>query len=181
VLPGWSDGWYLFGAQAVQVWGLPRLTADVDVTARLESDNPSAFIAAMGEAGFDLRVSDLEDFVRRTRVLPFVHRPTQIPLDVVIAGPGLEEEFLERALPVDLGGVTVPVISPEDLLITKVLAERPKDLEDVRGILRERLAELDLARVRSVLELLDEALGRKHLRALFEEQVGAATKGSCSV
>jgi hypothetical protein len=173
-MPEWTDRWYLFGAQAVHVWGMPRLTADVDVTARLRTEDPTGFITAMQGAGFDLRVVDIDEFVRRTRVLPFVHRASQIPVDIVLAGPGLEEEFLERARPVDLGGVTVPVISPEDLLITKVLAGRPKDLEDVRGILRERLPELDLSRVRRILGLLDRALSRSDLERLFEREVQEA-------
>lgn len=176
VLPEWSDGWYLFGAQAVQVWGMPRLTADVDVTIRLRGDDPSRFIAAMQSGGFDLRIPDIPEFVRRTRVVPFVHRASGIPLDVVLAGPGLEEEFVARARTLDLGGVRVRVISPEDLLITKVLAGRPKDLEDVRGVLRERLDELDLARVRSVLAQLEGALDRADLAKLFDDLVAGAKK-----
>ena len=61
-----------------------------------------------------------------------------VPLDVVLSGPGLDDEFLARAIEVDFDGTPVPVISPEDLIITKVLAGRPKDLEDIRGVLRER-------------------------------------------
>jgi hypothetical protein len=173
ILPEWSDGWYLFGAHAVSVWGLPRLTADVDVTARLRSNDPASFAVAMQKAGFDLRVDNVEEFVRRTRVVPFVHRATQIPVDVVLAGSGIEDGFLERARPVDVGGVTVPVISPEDLLITKTLAGRPKDVEDVRGILRERLVELDIPRVRRILRQLDESLSRSDLERLFEHELQA--------
>jgi len=176
VMPEWTDRWYLFGAQAVHVWGMPRLTADVDVTVRLRAEDPSGFIAAMQEAGFDVRLENVAEFVRRTRVVPFVHRGSQIPVDVVLAGPGLEEEFLERASPVDLGGVTLPVISPEDLLITKVLAGRPKDLEDIRVILRERLPELDLSRVRRILGLLDRALSRSDLERCFEREVQDASR-----
>ncbi len=32
--------WYLFGAQSAIVWGRPRLTADVDVTVRLGTEQP---------------------------------------------------------------------------------------------------------------------------------------------
>lgn len=35
------------------------------------------------------------EFVARTRVLPFLHQATGIPLDVVLAGPGLEKLFLD--------------------------------------------------------------------------------------
>jgi hypothetical protein len=169
-----AEGWYLFGAQAVQVWGLPRLTADVDVTVRLREENPSAFVSRMQSAGFDLRVRNIDDFVKRTRVFPFVHRDSKIPVDVVLAGPGLEEEFLQRARSVDLGGVVLPVISPEDLIVTKVLAGRPKDIEDIRGVLRERLGELDLAHIRRLLRLLEAALGERDLKPLFEKELSAS-------
>ncbi len=171
--PAWTNGWYLFGAQAVQVWGLPRLSADVDITASLRGD-PSAFVSAMSAAGFDLRVAGVEDFVKRTRVYPFVHRDTGIPVDVVLAGPGLEEGFLERAQPKDLGGVVVPVIGPEDLVVTKILAGRPKDVEDVKGILRERLEKLDVEHIRRLLDLLEQALGQSDLLPAFERELAAA-------
>ena len=60
----------------------------------------------MAAAGFALRVDD-PDFVRRTRVMPFVHLATGMPLDVVLAGSGLEEGFLNRATTVDLAGTSV--------------------------------------------------------------------------
>jgi Nucleotidyl transferase of unknown function (DUF2204) len=170
VLPEWTSGWYLFGAQAVQIWGLPRLSADVDVTVALRGE-PAAFVQAMAAGGFELRVEGIEDFVKRTRVYPFVHRDTGIPVDIVLAGPGLEEEFLKRARPVDLGGVTVPVIDPEDLVVTKILAGRPKDIEDVRGILRERLEQLDIDRIRRLLDLLQRALGQSDLLPAFEREL----------
>ena len=62
------------GAQAALIWGRPRLTADVDVTVRLEPDDPDALMRTLGERRFQLRVDPRDDFVRRTRVLPFVFR-----------------------------------------------------------------------------------------------------------
>ena len=154
--------WYLFGAQAVTLFGVPRLSADVDVTLKLSSDAPDELVAAMRAAGFTPRIDDPE-FVRRIRVLPFVHQATGMPLDIVLAGSGLEDEFLDRALVVDLGGVEVPMISPEDLLIAKVLAGRPKDIEDARGVLRAQRPGLDAARIERIPGLLEEALGHSDL------------------
>jgi hypothetical protein len=121
--------------------------------------------------GFDLVFSDA-DFVERTRVLPFLHRASRMPLDVVLAGPGLEEEFLERAISVDVEATLVPVISPEDLIATKILAGRPKDVEDIRGVLHERRGSLDVERIRAVLGLLERALGQSDLLPLFESEWG---------
>lgn len=71
VLPRWG-AWYLFGAQAVVAYGVPRLSADVDVTLRMIPEEPERFTDEMRQAGFQPRIDDPE-FVRRTRVLPFVH------------------------------------------------------------------------------------------------------------
>jgi hypothetical protein len=155
--------WYLFGAQAVAAFGLPRLTADVDVTVEASVEDVGPLVDMLERAGFTLRVPDAAAFARRTRVVPVAHRGSGFPVDVVIAGPGLEEEFLGRAVALDLEGSVVPVISPEDLLVTKILAGRPRDMDDARGVLRERGDELDIARVREVLELLEEALDRRDL------------------
>jgi len=168
--------WYLFGAQAALIWGRPRLTADVDVTVRLDPEDPDALVRTLERHGFRLRVSPADDFVRRTRVLPFVFTPNGLPVDVVLAGPGIEELFLSRAVPVRLGSVTVPVISPEDLIVTKILAGRPKDVEDVRGILFERLPQLDLAAIRSTLGLLEAALAQNDLQPAFEAELARAQR-----
>jgi len=72
---------------------------------------------------------------------------------------------------VDIAGTVIPVISPEDLIVTKVLAGRPKDIEDVRGVLQERLDSLDLERVRSLLRLLEQALTQSDLLSTLEREI----------
>lgn len=169
VLARWGR-WYVFGAQAVVAYGVPRLSADVDVTLALEPDTPERFAREMQAAGFALRVADPE-FVRRTRVMPFVHSATGMPLDIVLAGSGLEDEFLDRAVMTDIGTTTVPVIDPADLLIAKLLAGRPKDIEDARALWHLHGGELDAARVHRTLHLLEEALSQNDLVSAFEALV----------
>jgi len=176
VLRAFGNRWYVFGAQAVVVWGRPRLTADVDVTCFLDPDDPTAFAAAMRRGGFELRVRDAAGFVKTTRVLPFVHLATGLPVDIVLAGPGLEEEFERAAVRIDVHGTTIPFIAAEDLLVTKILAGRPKDLEDVRGILLARHATLDIEHVRARLRLLEAALGQSDLLPLLDEQVASTRR-----
>jgi hypothetical protein len=166
VLATWGP-WYVFGAQAVIVYGVPRLSADVDVTIRLTPDSPTAFASAMRAGGFVPRVTDPE-FIERTRVMPFVHVASGMPLDVVLAGTGLEDEFLARARMVDIGGVSVPVLDIEDLVIAKVLAARPKDIEDARALWRLHARDLDAGRIRSILAQLEHALAQSDLLPAFE-------------
>ena len=86
VLDRWGP-WYLFGAQAVVVHGVPRLSADVDVTLLLAADASEAFVTDMTSSGFRAALPD-RHFARRARVIPFVHEATCMPLDVVLAGSG---------------------------------------------------------------------------------------------
>ena len=85
--------WFLFDAQAAILHGGARLSADVDVTVDLGEQSSAELVGALAAAGFELRVSDIDGFVEAARVLPFVHRASRIPVDVVLAGPGIEEQF----------------------------------------------------------------------------------------
>ena len=162
--------WFVFGAQAALVWGRPRLTTDVDVT--VKCDVPTAhLVRALQAHGFSLRVDGTDAFILATRVVPLEHPASGLGLDVVLAGPGLEELFLARAVPVDVSGTAVPFISPEDLIVTKLLAGREKDLEDVRGVLAERGSLLDFVSIRSTLALLESALGQSDLSSVLEREI----------
>ena len=59
---------------------------------------------------------------------------TSLPLDLVLAGPGLEDQFFDRVIVPTIDGIRVPVASAEDMVVMKVLAARAKDVDDVVAI-----------------------------------------------
>lgn len=158
--------WYVFGAQAVNLYGYPRTTADLDVTIDLGQLTPRALVAQLDKAGFSARFTD-DAFIRLTRVIPVVHRATKLPVDLVIAGPGLEQQFLDEVELQWVGDRRVPVLSPENLVVTKLLAARPKDLEDVRQLVASRGSSLDHRRIEQLLALLEQALDQSDLLPLY--------------
>jgi hypothetical protein len=162
--------WYVFGAQAALVWGRPRLTTDVDVTVK-SSVSTDLLVRALDAHGFRLRIDGTDTFIRTTRVVPLEHLASGLALDIVLAGPGLEDLFIERAVPIDVAGTVVPFISPEDLIVTKILAARGKDLDDVRGVLAERGPALDITLIRTTLSLLEDALGQSDLMPVFDQEL----------
>lgn len=166
VLAAWGR-WCVFGAQAVIAYGVPRLSADVDIALWLDPEEPDRFASDMTAAGFTLRVSD-PDFIGRTRVMPFVHDATAMPVDVVLAASGLEDEFLDRARLLNFGATRIPFIEPGDLVIAKILAGRSKDIEDARNVWRIHARELDEERILDTLHRLEEALSQNDLVPTFE-------------
>ena len=71
--------------------------------------------------------------------------------------------FLDRAKVVDLGRLKVPMITPEDLVIAKLFASRPRDLEDIHAVVGTLGGSMELRCVRNLLGQLDEAEDRAEL------------------
>ncbi len=160
--------WYVFGAQAVLAYGKPRLTSDVDVLIDPGRATGVRIARELADADFALRFELSPASLRTARLLPLVFVKTGTPGDGVLAASGVHDDFLARARRLDLGGVKVPVVSPEDLVIQKILAGRRKDLDDVRGVLERQRSRLDAARIRDVLAALERATGDARLVRRFD-------------
>jgi len=169
--------WYVFGAQAAIVHGAVRFTEDIDVTVDGAAVATAELVAALQREGLVLRVNeDVEAFVARTRVLPMLHSESQTPVDVVLSGPGIEELFFEHAVMVEVEGVEFPVAAPEDVVVMKILAARPKDLEDVVAVLAAQGSRLALPRIRELLTLMEQALDQRDLLPAFEAALARALR-----
>lgn len=172
--------WYVFGAQAVIAAGAVRTTADIDITT--EDVAPAKLQKVLEKAGFVLRrdVEDIEDLVEHHRILPMEHADSGMQLDVVRAGPGPEEQMIERVIYRKVGRARVPFVSTDDLLVLKILAGREKDLDDVRALLRAARSEIDTAVVRSRLAELGALIDDSSLVATFDALVAEATPAKAS-
>ena len=75
-----------------------------------------------------------------------------------------------------VGDARVPIVCAEDLVAMKVLAGRPRDLDDVAAIARVRRHDLNLGRIRATLRLLEGALDRRDLVSELERVVAGARR-----
>jgi hypothetical protein len=82
-------------------------------------------------------------------------------------------ELFAGAEPRRIGDAIVPVVSAEDLIAMKILAGRPRDLDDVAAILHARGRGLHLPRVRGTLDLPERALDRRDLVSELERLLAA--------
>ena len=125
----------VIGGQAVLLHGEPRLTRDVDITLGVDASALHTVLAVVGQIGLSPVGPDVEGFVRRTNVLPLADETTGVRVDLIFSFTPYESEAIRRAVGVDFGGVTVRFAAVEDLIIHKLVAGRPRDIEDIEGVL----------------------------------------------
>jgi hypothetical protein len=128
----------VIGGQAVLLHGEPRLTRDIDITLGVDSSQLKTVQDAVTQIGLSPAVKEVEAFVRSTNVLPLSNLPTGIRVDLIFSFSPYEAGAIQRAIPVLLEGVQVRFASAEDLIIHKLVAGRPRDIEDVKGILARK-------------------------------------------
>ena len=133
----------IIGGIANAVWGEPRATIDVDVTVAVDDDDLLATVPAIARS-FRVPVSDPVAFVQQTRVLP-LDTADGVRIDVIFALLPFELEAIRRAKDVTIADRTVHVVTPEDLILMKIISERPRDAADAEAIVRRRIGELDQA------------------------------------
>lgn len=148
----------IVGGIAASVLGRPRLTRDIDALALLPEDAWSRAVESAAKHGILPRIPEALAFARRSRVLLMRHARSAIDLDIIFGGLPFEHSVVERATTHAVAGVAVRLPRVEDLLIMKAVAHRPKDLEDIRGLL-DAHPEADVGEVRSFVSDFAAATG----------------------
>lgn len=135
------------GGVAVSLLAQPRATQDIDVVVWLDEKRWESFFKAGQERGFQPRLSDSLEFAARSRVLLLRHQNSGLSIDLSFGALPFEYEMIERATTLEIGDVKLKVPMPEDLIITKAVAQRPKDMADIEALLNVQ-QNLDLLYIR---------------------------------
>lgn len=163
----------IVGGLAVQYWGEPRTTRDVDVTVMVPADHLEDFLTETLKR-FRPRIPVARDFALRHRML-LVESKRGVPIDVSLGIPGYEEEVMKRAVRACFPGIRpLRLISAEDLIIHKCVAGRARDQEDVERILIRQRLHLDLRYVRRWLKEFLPLVDTHNVRDIFEHALTRA-------
>jgi hypothetical protein len=147
----------IIGGIAASLLGKPRLTADLDAVVLLSIQDLPRLIAAAAKQDMIPRIPDAETFARKNRILLLRHQPSGTNVDISLGVLPFEVEMVARSQKVNLENIQLQLPSPEDLIIIKAVAHRPKDLEDIRAIAASH-PDLDQEQVRYWVEQFGEAL-----------------------
>ncbi len=162
----------IIGGQAVLLYGEPRLTRDIDITLGVNIDRITELIAVVKELSLKHLPEDVEAFVAQTMVLPAVDEATGIRVDFIFSFLPYEREAIGRARKVMVLNQDICFASPEDVIIHKIFAGRPRDMEDVRTILVKNPG-VDISYIRNWLKEFDAVSDEKKFVQTFDEIVKA--------
>jgi hypothetical protein len=163
------------GGVAVQRWGEPRLTQDVDLTLLTGFGSEESFADALLQS-FRPRRSDAREFALSRRVL-LVRTVSGVDVDIALGAFPFEERSIQRSSPwawaADQSLITC---SAEDLVVHKVFAGRDLDWGDVERVLIRQYGKLDLNLVRSELKPLLELKGEPEALDKLEQKIGTVER-----
>lgn len=166
---GWKH--YFIGGLALQRWGEPRLTQDVDLTVLTGFGGEMEYVDQFLRV-FAGRLNDAREFALRHRVL-LLRSSQGIPLDIALGAMPFEARAADRASEFAVGeGATLNTCSAEDLIVFKAFAGRDRDWADLEGIALRQAEELDEALIfrelQPLLELKSEPAAAERLRRLLD-------------
>lgn len=165
-----AQGWRFcfIGGLAVLRWGEPRETVAVDLTLVTDFTDEARYISALIER-FEPRRADAAEFAKANRVL-LLKASSGVGLDIALGGLPFEESAVARSslfrFPPD---THLRTCSPEDLIVFKAFADRPKDWMDVEGVIIRQSRALDWAYIRTELAPLAELKESPELVSRLEQ------------
>ena len=159
------------GAIAVQRWGEPRLTQDVDLTVLSGFGREAEFVDAL-LAAYRARIPDGREFALQRRVV-LLEAASGVPIDVSLGGIPFEERVIERSSPWDISlAEPLATCSAEDLVVLKAFAGRDKDWLDIEGVVVRQGDRLKTSQVlrelEPLLELKEDARSLARLQAILD-------------
>ncbi len=125
----------IIGGQAVLVHGEPRLTKDIDLTLGIAPDDWQQITPIIESLKLKILVDNPGQFVTETFVLPTEDPESGFRIDFIFSITPYEKGAIQHSISKKIGETEVRFASVEDLIIHKMFAGRPRDIEDVKHIL----------------------------------------------
>jgi len=119
------------GAIALAYYGEPRTTLDIDINVFVSTERLPEIERALQSLGIDPRHEKREAIEEQQVRL----RWDANPVHLFFSHDALHEVMPAAVRRVPFAGATIPIVSPEHLVIRKATLDRPKDWLDIEAIL----------------------------------------------
>jgi hypothetical protein len=161
------------GGIAVRVHAIPRPTFDVDIGLTVNEAQLSLFFASADELGYEISQPFRSGWRDEVGGMPLVKMKSfladgkSVDVDIFITETQFQNSLMARRQQFEFEGRSLNFVSPEDLVLLKLLAYRPRDQGDISDILFIQ-GELDQSYLRNwaeqlqVSDRLEAALATNH-------------------
>jgi hypothetical protein len=122
----------LVGGFAVSAWGVARATQDIDLAVALGTSEPKALAAYLGAT---YEQGDTDDPLRGVFRLLLKIEGVEVPVQLIVLRPKWADELFQGVETVKVLGCAVPVVNWQSLVLMKLYAGGPVDLQDARSII----------------------------------------------
>lgn len=129
------QSYVLVGGFAVSAWGLARATRDIDLAVALGGADP-AHLANHLKASY--QPGDPDDPLRGVFRLELPTGEHVVPVQLIVFQPKLTDIVFRRVKTLSVLDCEVPVVSWQALVLLKLYAGGPMDLQDARDIITVR-------------------------------------------
>jgi predicted nucleotidyltransferase len=125
----------VIGATAFPVYGYSRATLDLDIFIKADKSNAAKTRKVLEDFGYDVSDVNVEDLLAKKILI----RQYVVETDVHPFVKGISfNQVWRNKVKAKFGNTAVWFASLDDLIIMKRAAARPKDLEDLKYLLRIR-------------------------------------------
>jgi predicted nucleotidyltransferase len=130
----------VMGGLAVRVHGIPRPTHDVDLTIKIKREELEELYAAVEELGYSVPETYRGGWIDQVAGMPLVKFRLHvmghaIDIDIFLAESQFQLKLLSRRQQLTIEEKSLWIVSPEDLILLKLLASRTRDFADIGDIL----------------------------------------------
>lgn len=140
VLDDFNIAYAIIGGLAVRAYGIPRPTYDIDFTLAMPRERLGKFYTAVEQRGFTVPESYRAGWVDSVAGMPLVKisypvEKRSVDVDVFLAETEFQHQILERKILTETPTGAIWLASPEDVVLLKLVAYRPRDISDIIDVL----------------------------------------------
>lgn len=159
------------GGMAVSIWGRTRYTADIDIVVEIVEKNIGLLVKKLLAVDKDVYVA--EEAIREAFEIKgefnFIHPQSQLKVDFWVVKDNFNKQEIKRAVAKNIDGKNINFVSPEDLILSKLLwyqlSESTRQLEDIESVLKISKVDIDYvkktAEKQGTIEILNKLLSKQ--------------------
>jgi len=158
------------GGIAVTVWGRPRFTADIDIVIELIPRDINLLAKELLALDKNVYISKeaIQDALEKRGEFNFIHPQSSLKVDFWIVKDNFNKQEIKRGIPKKIGNQRINFVSPEDLILSKLLwyklSKSDRQLEDIKSVLKISKVNLkylkNWAKKQTTIKILEEIIDK---------------------